>query len=121
MKFSLRPGEKMIINGAVIGRGPEAGSFLVYNQAKLLRGREIMREEEADSPEKKLYLSIQLLYLFPESEEEMMVKYRLLHSQLSINRPDYQKELADINTLVTGGQYYKALKSAARLCGMVHA
>ena len=28
LKFTLRPGEKVIVNGAVIGRGEEAGSVM---------------------------------------------------------------------------------------------
>ena len=66
LKFSLRPGEKVIVNGAVIGRGEEPGTFYLYNKANFLRGREVMKEESAISVEKKLYLIIQLMYLFPE-------------------------------------------------------
>ena len=40
LKFSLRPGEKVIVNGAVIGRGEEPGTFYLYNKANFLRGRE---------------------------------------------------------------------------------
>ena len=70
LKFTLKPGEKVIINGAVIGRGEEPGSFYLFNKVKFLRGREVMREDQADTLEKKLYLIIQLIYLFPENAAE---------------------------------------------------
>lgn len=117
LKFSLRPGEKMIINGAVIGQGKEPGSFFVYNQAKLLRGREVMREEDADTWEKKLYLAIQLLYLFPEDEAEIMVKYGLILDELRKEAYPYKEELQEIDQLVQEKEYYRALKKAGRILG----
>ncbi len=78
LKFTLRPGEKVIVNGAVIGRGEEPGSFYLFNKANFLRGREVMKEEQADTLEKKLYLVIQLIYLFPENAPENLVKFETI-------------------------------------------
>ena len=47
LKFTLRPGEKVIVNGAVIGRGEEPGSFYLFNKANFLRGREVMKDGAA--------------------------------------------------------------------------
>ncbi|XKH36913.1 flagellar biosynthesis repressor FlbT [Azospirillum doebereinerae] len=53
LKFVLRPNEKVIINGAVIGAGDRPGSFFLYNTANFLRGREVLKEEQIDCIEKK--------------------------------------------------------------------
>ena len=105
----------MIVNGAVIGRGDEPGSFLIYNQAKLLRGREIIQEEDADTLGKKLYLAIQLLYLFPEDEAEITVKYHIVYSQLTATMLEKNEELSKIHHLVSEKEYYRALKLAGKL------
>jgi flagellar protein FlbT len=115
LKFSLRPGEKVIVNGAVIGRGEEPGTFYLYNKANFLRGREVMKEELADCIEKKLYLTIQLLYLFPEDAAEAKAKFEAIHAQTCAERPQRTAELAEVARLVHGGDYYRALKLTAKL------
>jgi flagellar protein FlbT len=115
LKFTLKPGEKVIVNGAVIGRGEEPGSFYLYNKVKFLRGREVMKEEQADSLEKKLYLIIQLIYLFPENAAENMVKFAAIWTEILKMRPDDQEKLAEVARLVQSEDYYRALKLTAKL------
>jgi flagellar protein FlbT len=115
LKFSLRPGEKVIVNGAVIGRGEEPGTFYLYNKAHFLRGREVMKEELADTIEKKLYLAIQLLYLFPEDTAETRTKFDAVLEQARVARPEKTAEFDQVARLVQGGDHYRALKQTARL------
>jgi len=115
LKFTLKPGEKVIVNGAVIGRGEEPGSFYLYNKVKFLRGREVMKEEQADSLEKKLYLIIQLIYLFPESAAENVVKFESIWEEVSRQRPGDREKLAEVARLVQSEDYYRALKLTAKL------
>ena len=115
LKFTLKPGEKVIVNGAVIGRGEEPGSFYLYNKVKFLRGREVMKEEQATTPEKKLYLIIQLIYLFPESAAENVVKFESIWEEVSRQRPGDREKLAEVARLVQSEDYYRALKLTAKL------
>lgn len=115
LKFSLRLGEKIIVNGAVIGRGEEPGTLLLYNKANFLRGREIMKEEEADSDEKRLYLAIQLLYLFPEDAAETLPKFEAVLAHCQAARPDRTKDFARVKQLVDEDDCYRALKLTAKL------
>jgi flagellar protein FlbT len=115
LKFTLKPGEKVIVNGAVIGRGEEAGSFYLFNKVKFLRGREVMREDQADTAEKKLYLIIQLIYLFPENAAENVVKFEQIWEELLRQRPDEREQLVDVARLVQSEDFYRALKLTAKL------
>ena len=115
LKFSLRPGEKVIVNGAVIGRGEEPGTFYLYNKANFLRGREVMKEEQADTLEKKLYLIIQLIYLFPENAAENRVVFEQILGEVERQRPGDREKLADVARLVQSEDYYRALKLTAKL------
>jgi len=115
LKFTLKPGEKVIVNGAVIGRGEEPGSFYLYNKVKFLRGREVMKEEQADTLERKLYLIIQLIYLFPENAAENVVKFEQIWSEVSRQRPGDLEKLEDVARLVQSEDYYRALKLTAKL------
>jgi len=115
LKFTLKPGEKVIVNGAVIGRGEEPGSFYLFNKVKFLRGREVMKEEQADSIEKKLYLIIQLIYLFPENAAENLLLYHQIWEEVLRQRPGERQKLEDVAQLVQSEDYYRALKLTAKL------
>lgn len=115
LKFSLRPGEKVIVNGAVIGRGEEPGTFYLYNKANFLRGREVMKEEAATSVEKKLYLIIQLMYLFPEDLVESIKKFEAVLEQTLAERPETAADLEQVAQFVLQQDYYRALKLTAKL------
>ncbi|HVO04053.1 MAG TPA: flagellar biosynthesis repressor FlbT [Candidatus Cybelea sp.] len=115
LKFTLKPGEKVIVNGAVIGRGEEPGSFYLYNKVKFLRGREVMKEEQADTLAKKLYLIIQLIYLFPENAAENIVKFEAILGEVTRQRPGDRERFADVARLVQSEDYYRALKLTAKL------
>ncbi|HEX2580961.1 MAG TPA: flagellar biosynthesis repressor FlbT [Dongiaceae bacterium] len=114
LAIALRPGEKVIINGAVISLDDRKGLFL-YNHAHVLREREILRDDQAVTLPERLYLSIQLLYLFPADEQDLLVKFRLCHSEVSVNFPAWSAALAEINRLILVHDYYRALKIAAKL------
>jgi flagellar protein FlbT len=115
LKFSLRPGEKVIVNGAVIGRGEEPGTFYLYNKANFLRGREVMKEDSANTIEKKLYLIIQLIYLFPEDAAESLRKFEAILAQTLSERPDSASDLEQVAQFVRNQDYYRALKLTAKL------
>jgi flagellar biosynthesis repressor protein FlbT len=115
LKFTLRPGEKVIVNGAVIGRGEEPGSFYLFNKANFLRGREVMKDGAADTIEKKLYLIIQLIYLFPENAPENLVKFEAILADTMRHRADDLEALTEVARLVHSGDYYRALKATAKL------
>lgn len=67
LKFRLRPGERLAINGAVL-RNPQGRAIEVeiLNHATLLRERDVMLPEQAQEPIELLYLLGQLLHLDPD-------------------------------------------------------
>ncbi|MFD1627097.1 flagellar biosynthesis repressor FlbT [Azospirillum griseum] len=115
LKFVLRPNEKVIINGAVIGAGDRPGSFFLYNTANFLRGREVLKEEQIDCIEKKLYFVIQLIYIFPEDAALNVQRFNSIMEETRIARPDSTKILDDIEKLVEARNYYRALKLCRKM------
>lgn len=115
LKFVLRPNEKVIINGAVIGAGDRPGSFFLYNTANFLRGREVLKEEQVDSIEKKLYFVIQLIYIFPEDAKANMMRFYSIHDEAVEARPDRVADLKSIRDQVEAKNYYRALKTCRKL------
>lgn len=64
LRISLRDGEKVVINGAVLCSAGRA-EIVVENSAAILRGRDVMAPKEADTPAKRLYFACMLAYLDP--------------------------------------------------------
>jgi flagellar protein FlbT len=50
LKITLKPGERMIIGGAVITNGGQKCNFIVENKVSILRDKDILSAEKANSP-----------------------------------------------------------------------
>ena len=69
LKLSLKPGEKIAVNGAVIVNGDRRAEFIVENQASILRERDIMRTDEATTPARRVYLPVMMMALDPNARQ----------------------------------------------------
>lgn len=115
LKLVLRPGEKLIVNGAVLGVGDHPVSLFFYNKVNFLRGREILKEENCDTIEKKLYFIIQLIYIFPEDAELNLIKFGIILDEARLSKTEESTIFDDIQALVQSGNYYRALKICRKL------
>lgn len=116
MKLELREGEKVVLNGAVFmveprGRGT---SLLLLNRANVLRARDVMKEEEATSLEKRLYLALQVIYLFPQDCAEARTAFRDIAAHLDLARPSLAPVLQEVRELVAEDDVYVALRRWGR-------
>jgi flagellar protein FlbT len=69
LRISLKDGERIVVNGAVI-RSFGRSNIGVENKAAILRGREIMDPADATSPAKLLYFKTMLAYIDPDGVED---------------------------------------------------
>ena len=65
LKLSLKPGERFVVNGAVLQNGDRRAVLLLQNKASILREKDIIQPEEANSPAKRIYFLIMMMYLAP--------------------------------------------------------
>lgn len=60
--LKLAPGERVLVNGALLENGDKPSSIRVVDvDARVLRCRDALKPDEVDTPAKKLYYAIQLL------------------------------------------------------------
>lgn len=115
--ISLKDGEKMIINGAVM-RAVGRTNLVVENQVALLRGREVMSPEEAVTPARRLYFACMLAYIGSEerqgAQQEQIVS--LLGDMLKALETEEARAIctALAHQLATG-DYYRALAECRAL------
>ena len=77
LRISLRDGEQMIVNGAVL-RSVGRTDLCVENTVTLLRGREVMRVEEATTPARRLYFACMMAYIDPDgaaAHQDQIVRF----------------------------------------------
>ena len=63
LKLSLKPDEKLVINGAVIANADRRATLIVHNKASILREKDILQEQDVDTPAKRIYFPIMLMYM----------------------------------------------------------
>ena len=63
LKLSLKPGEKFVLNGAVVQNGDRRSALLLQNKASVLREKDIMQFEEATTPARRIYFPVMMMYL----------------------------------------------------------
>ncbi len=104
-----------MIGGAVVQNGGSRCELLVENSVPILREKDIMREQDADTPCKRIYYAIQLMYI----DEKNLVLYhgaywKLVREVLDA-APSTLALIDQISDHILGSRYYQALKQAQKL------
>ena len=117
LKLSLKPGEKFVLNGAVPANGDKRTSLVIQNKACLLREKDIMQPEDANTPARRIYLAIMMMYLDGEASEEPYNEFALRMTEFmgAIRTPSILSVCVDISRDVAQGAYYKALIACWKL------
>ncbi|MFI4974183.1 MAG: flagellar biosynthesis repressor FlbT [Caulobacterales bacterium] len=117
LKLSLKPGEKFVLNGAVVQNGDRRSSLILQNKASVLREKDIMQVDEATSPARRIYLPIMLMYL----DESDVARYyadfvqRLSEFMGAVRNPDVLADCVSISKYAMTREYYKALMLCRKL------
>lgn len=112
--IDLKPGEKILIGEAVITNDSQRTRLHIAGDAPILREKDIMKEDAADSPCKKIYFLIQCMYMAREPRVYFEKYFNLLR-QIQGAAPSTALLFMQINEMILGGHYYKALKDAKEL------
>lgn len=115
--IDLKPGEKILIGDAVITNDSHRSRLHIAGDAPILRERDVLKEEDANSPCKKAYFLIQCMYLArnPKTYHE---KYFEIIKEIQHAAPKFSFVFLAINEKIIEGNYYKALKEAKELINL---
>ena len=117
LKLSLKPGEKFVLNGAVVQNGDRRGVLLLQNKASVLREKDIMQAEEANTPSRRIYFPVMMMYLDEAAANRYYEEFahRLTEFMGVIRNPDVLADCVTISKHVMAREYYKALMLCRRL------
>lgn len=110
LRISLRDGEKMIVNGAVF-RAVGHSKFIVENNATVMRGRDVMKPEEANTPARLLYFACMMAYIDPGGSDSARDTIIDLVRELieALKSPEAKAVCVAFAQKIATSQYYQAL------------
>ncbi len=117
LKLSLKPGEKFVLNGAVVQNGDRRGVLVLQNKASVLREKDIMQESEVTTPGRRIYFPVMMMYLDENSAPKLYDEFarRLSEFMGATRNPEALADCVAASRHVMAREYYKALMSARKL------
>ena len=114
LRVELKPFERIIIGESVIINSGTRTSFLIDGEAPILREKDTVTAETANTPVKRLYLCVQTMYL-----KNDIPRYRAVYlgfiKELREALPGSRDVIDAVNAHVSGGALYKALTELRKL------
>jgi flagellar protein FlbT len=117
LKLSLKPGEKFVLNGAVVQNGDRRASLILQNKASVLREKDIMQAEDANSPARHIYFPVMMMYLDEAGAQRYYDEFakRLTEFMGVIRNPNILTDCLAVSKHVMAKEYYKALMLSRKL------
>ena len=114
LRVELKPFERIIIGETVIVNSGIRTSFLIDGEAPILREKDTVTAETANTPFKRLYFCVQMMYL-----KNDIAKYKPSYlgfvQDLREAIPGSRDVIEAVNMHISGGALYKALKEIRKL------
>ena len=114
LKLVLKPRERVIIGDCVITNDDQRTALSVEGAVPILRDKDIMALSRADSPAKRIYLAVQMMYMSKRPHEHHALYARLVREILGA-APSMRPYIERINNRILTGEMYKALKETRKL------
>ena len=117
LKISLKPGEKFVVNGAVITNGDRRASLIIQNRVSILREKDILQANEANTPVRRIYFPIMLMYLDEETSSQYYDEFveRMTEFMSVLENPQVKTLCLSVSRDVMTGNYYRALMTCKKL------
>jgi flagellar biosynthesis repressor protein FlbT len=115
LKVELKPHERIIIGNCVVTNTDQRARLLIDGEnVPILREKDIMTPETADTPAKLVYLAVQLMYISPDPQSQHSTYFHLLRDIIA-TMPGAWPIIETVNTGILNGDLYRALKEARKL------
>ena len=111
LAVKLKPGERIVVNGAVLCNGKARNTLYFATTASILREKDVMQVEEVSSPVARAYYLVQLMMLNVDDLDVYRASYEKLMSRMlhTFTNIQIRQKLAESAQWVLSGDYYKAL------------
>jgi flagellar biosynthesis repressor protein FlbT len=115
LKIELKPHERVIVGSCVIINTDRRARLLIEgDNIPVLREKDILTSEMADTPAKLVYLAVQQMYLSPDPRNNHGIYFNLVREIVNAN-PGACPIIEGINNRILTGDLYRALKETRKL------
>ena len=114
LRIELKPHERIVIGESVITNSDTKISFLIEGNEPILREKDILMPEKADTPVGQLYVCVQMMYLEKNRAKYQDVFFEFI-SVLLAAVPQFREKIELVSNLVLEESYYKALRELRKL------
>lgn len=114
LKVELKPGEKLLVGNCIITNSDQRTRLFIDGRAPILREKDILTAETANTPARRIYLAVQLMYIEDDIAGTRDDYFALVNDFIEAV-PSATEIVTEINNEILTGQLYKALKAAQRL------
>lgn len=116
LKISLKPNEKIYLNGAVV-RVDRKVTLELLNDVQFLLEAHVLQLEDADTPLRQLYFIIQVMLMNPSGAGDAYDMFRksLPLMLASFDDDQIKGTLKHVDRMVAEGHVYEALKAIRSL------
>jgi flagellar biosynthesis repressor protein FlbT len=114
LKVELKPGERIIIGECVVTNADQRTRLLIQGSVPILRERDIMTPDRADTPAKRIYLAVQLMYTSRDPRSHHDLYFSLIRDIVQA-APSMWPYVENINNCILTGMMYHALKETKKL------
>lgn len=117
LKLSLKPGEKFVLNGAVVQNGDRRSVLVLQNKASVLREKDIMQPDDVQTPARRIYFPVMMMYLDEPNADKFYDEFvrRLTEFMGVIQNPQILADCVNISRNCMAREYYKALMLCRKL------
>lgn len=115
LKVELKPGERILVGDCVITNSGQRTRFVIDGKkVPILREKDILTADQADTPAKRIYLAVLLMYTSGDARAQH-ANYFSLVKDIIHAAPSTLIHIENINNHILTGNMYKALKQAKLL------
>ncbi|MEW9804458.1 flagellar biosynthesis repressor FlbT [Mesorhizobium sp. ZMM04-5] len=112
LKISLKPNEKIYLNGAVI-KVDRKVTLELLNDVQFLLESHVLQIDQASTPLRQLYFILQVMLMNPDGADDAYALFRrsLPLMLASFSDPEITGTLKHVDRMVGEGHIYEALKA----------
>lgn len=114
LKIELKPFERIIIGDSLLTNSDTKARFIIEGNAPILREKDILTAKTADTPVKRIYLCVQMMYLENDIAKYQPIYFEFVKDVLAA-APSFKKQIEIASNHILSGSFYKALKDIKKL------
>ena len=112
LKLTLKPNERILINGCIVRNSDRRQLLLIENKADVVREGDLLDENDARTPVKEVYYFVQAALLDPKVRAKLVpIVQKKLGKLVPVFHDDMAQHIFEAANHASNTDFYKAMRS----------